>query len=257
MKHWLRGWLFLSLFGILAASCSQKSDPAPAATPTTGTITGTVSPARAITQVTARTTGGLTFIATPDASTGAFTTPALAAGQYTLSFTMAPGYKSVADKTITVTAGQTASAGTVQAASDGTIKSGTMTWTVNGQTYTATALTGRVDRSVNRSFTVTGSVTNGNQVDELYLGLGTTFYGAGSYGYNTPYNSAAYRRIVGGLPTFDYNTSSSSIGTLVVTQYDEATGTLAGTFGFVAPVNSAGAGPSSATITNGSFTIRF
>lgn len=255
MNYLLRCWLLLSVFGMLAAACSQKSDPAPTTTPTTGTITGTVSPAQAVTQVTAKTAGGLTFTATPDASTGAFTTPALAAGQYTLSFTMAPGYAAVAAKTITVTAGQAASAGTVQATSDGTIRSGTITWTVNGQTYTTTALTGKVDRSVNRTFYVTGKVTNGNQVDELNLGLGTTFYGAGSYGYNTPYNNASYRRVVGGLPTLDYATDTSSNGTLVVTQYDEAAGTMAGTFGFVANAKSAGTG--TATVTNGSFSIRF
>ena len=257
MIHLVRYFFSLLLLSSLVAACGQKSDPAPVATPTTGTITGTVSPARAVTQVTAKTAGGLTFTATPDASTGAFTTPALAAGQYTLSFTMAPGYLKIADKMITVTAGQAASAGIVQATSDGTIKSGTITWTVNGQTYTTTALTGKVDRSVNRTFYVTGTVTSGNQVDELNLALSTTFSGASSYDYKTYYNSAGYRRVVGGLPTLDYRTSTNSTGTLVVTQYDEAAGTMTGTFGFVAPANGAGTGPSSATISNGSFSIQF
>ena len=257
MKHLLRCLFSLLLLSLLATACSQKSDPSPA--PTTGIITGTVNPAAAITQVTAKNAGGLTFTATPDAKTGVFTTAALAAGQYTLSFTMATGYYPVADKTITVTAGQTASAGTVQATSDGTIKSGTMTWTVNGQTYSTTNLSGIAEAAVNKTLAVTGKSTSGTQVDQVYLQLGTVFNGVGTYPLQSGYYEGHYVRIVGGITAFDYSTGNiigTTGGSLTVTQFDAATGTAAGTFAFTGG-NLSGSTVTRATITNGSFSIRF
>jgi len=254
ITHYLFTLLLLSLF---ATACSQKSDPSPA--PTTGTITGTVKPAGAISQVTAKDAGGLTFTATPDAQTGVFTTGALAAGQYTLSFTMATGFLPVTNKTITVTAGQTVSAGTVQATSDGTIKGGTMTWTVNGQTYTTTDLSGLADATVNKSLAVTGKSTTGTQVDRIYLQLGTVFYGAGTYPLQSGYYEGHYIRTVGGITSFDYTTAnigSTTAGSLIVTQFDAAAGTAAGTFAFTGG-NLSGNTVTQATITNGSFSIRF
>ena len=259
MIHLVRYFFSLLLLSLLVTACGQKADPTPVATPTTGTITGTVSPARAVTQVTAKTAGGLTFIATPDASTGVFTTPALAAGQYTLSFTMAPGYLAIADKTITVTAGQAAAAGTVQATSDGTIKSGTMTWTVNGQTYNTTNLSGIADATVNKTLAVTGKSTSGAQVDQVYLQLGTVFNGVGTYPLQSGYYEGHYIRTTGGITSFDYNTAnigSTAAGSLIVTQFDAATGTAAGTFAFTGG-NLSGSTVTQATVTNGSFSIRF
>lgn len=257
MKHLVRYLFSLLLLSLFATACSQKSDPSPA--PTTGTITGTVNPAGAITQVTAKDAGGLTFMATPDAKTGVFTTAALAAGQYTLSFTMATGYFPVADKTITVTAGQTASAGTVQASSDGTIKSGTMTWTVNGQTYNTTNLSGVADVTVNKTLAVTGKSTSGTQVDQVYLQLGTVFYGVGTYPLQSGYYEGHYIRTVGGITSFDYSTANirnTTTGSLIVTQFDAATGTAAGTFAFTGG-HFNGSTVTQATVTNGSFSIQF
>lgn len=261
MKHFLRCCLLLLVVGLLAAACSQKSDPSPTpVAPTTGFVTGTISPAGAVTQVTAKDAGGLTFIATPDAKTGVFTTAALTAGQYTLSFTMAPGYLSIANKTITVTAGQTVSAGTVQATSDGTIKSGTMTWTANGQTYTTTDLSGMADAAKNKTLYVVGKSTSGTQVDQIQLQLGTVFYGAGTYPLQSGYYEGRYLRTVAGITTFSYTTAnisnSTTQGSLIVTQYDASAGTAAGTFAFTGG-NLSGSTVTTATVTNGSFSIRF
>jgi hypothetical protein len=261
MKHLIRYCLLLFVVGLLAASCSQKSDPGPtpAILPATGNITGTISPAGAITQVTAKDAGGLTFIATPDAKTGVFTHSTLATGQYTLSFTMATGYQPVAAKTITVTAGQTVSAGTVQATSDGSIKGGTMTWTVDGKTYSTTDLSGVADATTTKTLYVVGKSASGTQVDQIQLRLGTVFYGVDTYPLQSGYYEGRYVRTVGGVTTLDYNTAnvrSTTQGSLIVTQFDAVAGTAAGTFAFTG-ANLSNNTTTQTTVTNGSFSIRF
>ena len=117
----LRSGLLLALLSLplltATVSCSKKEDatPAPAA-PTTGGLTGTVSPADALTAVTATDGGGLTFVARPAAGTGVFSLADLTPGSYTLSFTPASGYDVPARRTVTVVAGQIAQAGVVAVA---------------------------------------------------------------------------------------------------------------------------------------------
>ena len=255
MKHLLS---FAALLALLATSpllsgCSKKDDPAA----TTGTMSGTVAPVGSIAQVTAKTSAGISGTAAPDATSGAFSFASLAPGSYTLSFTTATGYKSVADRTVSIVAGQNTAIGTVQATSDGSVKSGTMSWTVNSQTYTTTAVTGLIDTKTSGSFGLTGRATAGTQVDEL--GFSTTYSFTGSTGTyslsNNPYSGATYQRINNGVTAFGYscnNNTAGSNGNFIVTQYDATAGTAAGTFGFV------GAGSSgTATVSNGTFSIRF
>lgn len=107
----LRYFLTAGLLVLGAASCSKKEEPTPPA-PTTGTIEGTVSPANALTGVTATNTGGLTFPTVPAAS-GAFTIANLSPGTYTLTFDARTGFLTPATRSVVVVAGQSAAAGTV------------------------------------------------------------------------------------------------------------------------------------------------
>lgn len=263
MPQLLRSWAYLALLGFplitATISCSKSnSDPMPATpTATTGGTEGTVSPAGSVATVTATNAGGVTFLATPNATTGAFSLANLAAGTYTLSFTPATGYVAPTNRTITIVAGQTAAAGTVTVASDGTIKSGTVTWTVGGTTYSTTTVSGLVDPTVNRTFSFSARATTGSVIDELGAGMGTTFSGGtGTFTLgNSPYQNATYLRTSGGLVTGQYYTNTgNTAGTFVITSYSAATGTIVGTFGFVAnSSNSAG----SISVTNGTFNLRF
>lgn len=115
MKQFFHFCLLLALAGaapLTFSSCSKSKTEDP--DPTTGSIKGTVSPVGAITKVMALDSGGLTFITTPDASTGAFTLEKLAPGSYILNFTAAPGYATPYSRTINVLLGQTANAGTIE-----------------------------------------------------------------------------------------------------------------------------------------------
>ncbi len=99
------------------ASCSKKEEPAPAPAPTTGGIEGTISPATAVTTVTATNTGNVTFLQTPAAS-GAFTFANLLPGSYTLTCTPKAGFLAPDVRYVTVVAGQVAPAGTIAVAAE-------------------------------------------------------------------------------------------------------------------------------------------
>ena len=241
--------------GQTASAGTVVVSPAP---PTTGTLTGTISPAGAVTLV--RVTNGSTgavLTVVPSAGTGAFSVANLLPGTYTLDFTPAGGYDAPASRTIAVTAGAAAAVGTVLVALDSTIKSGTMTWTVNGATYSTTVVSGRVDA---RSFTVRGASTTGNAADEVYFNLenpgGTSLGGPGTYSLTRiMYTNAYYARTVGGIPTLrfevDYNRGT---GTVVVNTDDPVARIVSGTFGFQ---GFAPNGVNTANITNGTFSIRY
>ena len=108
-----------------AAACSKKETPAPA--PTTGAIEGTITPANALTSVTATNVGGLTFPAVPTAA-GVFTVPNLVPGTYTLTFDARMGFLTPTSRSVVVIAGQTATAGTVIVAPE---PPGSITGTIN------------------------------------------------------------------------------------------------------------------------------
>lgn len=114
MTHPLRFWVLLLGFGVsaltAATSCSKKEDAAP----TTGSITGTVTPSTAVTLVTATDASNQATSATPNDDSGAFSIANLKAGTYTVTFATAPGYLSVRDRSVSVAAGQTNSLGAIQ-----------------------------------------------------------------------------------------------------------------------------------------------
>ena len=107
-----RNFLAAGLLILSAAACSKKEEPTPAPAPTTGSIEGTISPANALTSVTATNVGGLTFPSVPAAS-GVFTVANLSPGTYLLTFAARTGFLTPASRSVAVVAGQTAPAGTV------------------------------------------------------------------------------------------------------------------------------------------------
>jgi hypothetical protein len=321
-------------------SCSKKEDATPAA-PTTGSIEGTITPANSVATVTATNVGGLTFLATPNTTSGVFTVPNLAPGAYVLTFSPRTGFQAATARTISVAAGSTAQAGTVvvapiptgnitgsiyptdaatrveatsaagvtvSAVPDATtgafsfpnlelgtyavhfvvatgflqepdqsatltlttttvalgttnirgngVPRGTMSWTVNGTTFTATAFTGSI--SPGNQFVVEGTSTNGNVSDKLSI----TLYGSGSTGTYplgvTPYFSARYTHLVNGIVTATYTTptSNAQAGIVNIATYDRYLGSTTGTFGFIG-VYPTPTATTTATITNGSFSLRF
>ncbi|HYE78220.1 MAG TPA: carboxypeptidase-like regulatory domain-containing protein [bacterium] len=178
----LSGSLFYLLFGLLllaAPACKKdKDDPAPVTPPSTGSLTGTISPPGSITTVTATSASGETFHATPDPTTGVFTIPNLPVGTYTVSFTPASGFAAPPSQTITINARATASMGSVAAHyPSGTIR-GTMTWKANGVSYTTDRITGSIVGN-GQIINVAGVIINGPHLDEMNVQI--THHGPGSY----------------------------------------------------------------------------
>jgi len=255
MTSSLRSW---GLVPLLAASvltttvsCSKKNDD-PVATATTGKVEGTISPAGAVSTVTATNAGGLTFLDAPNPTTGTFSLADLAPGVYTLSFTPATGYVTPATRSITVVGGQTATAGTVVAASDGSIRSGTVSWTTDGTAYSTTAVTGQVDAD-NHTFYFSCAST-GTVRDQLDLALSRSFFGPGTYSLGGTYESGKLLRTTGGITTGTYYAGRS--GTLVISSYSMANGTISGTFGFVG-ADATTYPLQTVAVTNGTFSLRF
>ncbi|GAA3950748.1 hypothetical protein [Hymenobacter algoricola] len=257
MTYVIRTWGLLALIvlaGLFATtSCHKtKDDPTPTG-PITGAIEGSISPAGAIATVTATSPGGLTFLATPNAATGAFSLPNLAPDSYTLSFTAAAGYLEPATRKISVLAGPATVAGTVVATSDGRIKSGTMSWIADGVSYSTTVLSGQVDGAAS-TLSLTGEAVSGAKRDQLSLTLYRSFGGNGTYQLGGTYEIGQLRRLDGGIQTGKFVADGS--GTLIITSYSVANGTISGSFGF-AGTDVVAYPARYVTVTNGTFTVRF
>ncbi|RTQ51438.1 hypothetical protein EJV47_06440 [Hymenobacter gummosus] len=192
----------------------------------------------------------------PDAATGAFGLPSLAPGTYSLSFTPASGYRQPASRSISIVAGATTDAGTVTVASDGSIKGGSVSWTVNGVTHTGVVPTGSVDVA-RGDFTFLALAT---QTEQLRVDIVTTFRGVGTYNLNIPFAStvrttADYVRTTGGTTSIYGNTPTAGSGSITVTAFDANAGTAAGTFSFtLVGLNNT---PGSVNVTDGRFSLRF
>lgn len=257
MLHVTRRAYRLVLFSLLLftglTGCQDK-DPKPS----TGTISGTVSPRGSVTTVQAIDAGGLTFPVTPSATDGAFSITDLQPGAYILRTTPATGYLPPNDRQINVEAGQKANAGTIVVTSDGSFKGGTISWTVGGTTYSVTNPQGGVDL-YNRMFDVSAISTTGNATDQLNIGLGSNFTGAGDYTVgNSVYTSAMYeRRVNGQLTGFYRSNTATNSGMVRVSAFDAAAGTMSGTFNLVIPADPSTGTTGSVTLANGTFSIRF
>lgn len=260
-----RSWLLLGLLGLplltATVSCSKKEDATPVAT--TGAVEGNITPAGSLTTVTATNGNGLTFLATPNASTGAFALTGLAPGRYNITFTPASGFGTPAPRAIDIVAGQTTAAGTVLVQGDGTPR-GTVSWTADGITYTAPITGGFLD---NQNFRLQATGSNAATSGTITFDFRTSIATTGTYvmaDYMTAYPKfATYAKQANGQ-TINYSTMSaysgttgySGSGSLVVTYYDANTRALRGTFDFTA-ANSYLGSISYQTISNGTFSFSF
>ena len=264
----LRSWLLLGLLSLplltATVSCSKKEDATPVAT--TGAVEGNITPAGSLTTVTATNGNGITFLATPNANTGAFALTGLAPGRYNLTFTPASGFGTPAPRAVDVVAGQTAPAGTVLVQGDGTPR-GTITWTVDGTAYTSTTLSGVV-RAQGSTTEIVASATAGNVQHEVSFYFSDYISGLGTYDLyaNGPgYNSGGYSKTTGGVTvrygTYLYQTGPSSgyagRGTFTVTGYNATARTMSGTFAFTAINTDDPNNVTTATIANGSFNFSY
>lgn len=204
-------WLLTLALPLALAACSKTAEPTPAPAPTTGALEGTVSPAGAVTTVTATAPGGLTFPATPNATTGVFSLANLAPGSYSLSFAPATGYVAPAVRTVAVVAGQTAAVGTVAVVA---ITTGSIEGTISPAnailTVTATGAGGLTFSATPNASTGTFSFAN------LAFGPYTLTFAPQS-GYLVP--NARTITVTAG--------NTSSTGTVVVAPVPQ--GTIAGT----------------------------
>jgi hypothetical protein len=236
----LRFGLVLALAGSLPVaavltSCSsdKKEDPAP----TTGSLAGTISPAGSITKVTATDAGGLTFTTTPEAS-GAFAIADLKPGEYELSFTTATGYLAPGNRSITIVAGQKAAAGTVDVESDGSIRSGTVSWKRDGVAYSTTGVQGSYVPMFagdnNNTLTLQATSTTGSNQDFLEIRIDyLTSLTPGTYQLRRTtgpggVSQAYYMVSVGGAPS----SYAVTTGSFTITTFDASTRVLTGTFTF-------------------------
>ncbi|MDO7875947.1 hypothetical protein Q5H93_14480 [Hymenobacter sp. ASUV-10] len=258
MSFLYRIGLLLALAGgplLTISSCSsdKKEDPQP----TTGSLAGTVNPAGSLSKVTATDAGGLTFVATPEAS-GAFTIADLKPGVYILSFTPATGYLQPGTRSITIVAGQKAAAGTVEVESDGSIRSGTVSWNRDGVAYSTTTVQGSYApqfAGANTLMLLAKAATGGtqNQVDIRI-----------DYLTSLAPNTYQLRRTTGpgGVSEGFYTTSGASAtsfyvvdtGSLTITSFDATTRVLSGTFAFTADGFNNTTGTTS--ISNGTFRVQ-
>ncbi|WP_460611376.1 hypothetical protein [Hymenobacter terrigena] len=193
MMHPLR-FLLMLLAGCLLflTACSKKEDPA---APAPGGISGQVTPANAVTTVTAAGPGGTSATAAVT-TTGTFQFTGLAAGSYVLSFAPAATYIAPAPATAVVTAGATTQVPAVAVQQTSGSLSGTIAPAGAVTLVTVTEATTRF--SATATPTSTGafsfpSLPPGNYYVEFnatYLGGITTFAFLAYYPPNTLANVA-------------------------------------------------------------------
>ena len=240
MRFLSRAGLWLALLAapaaVITSGCTSEKEEDPQPTPTTGSLSGTVSPAGALSKVTATDAGGLTFVATPDAA-GAFSIKDLQPGSYTLTFAPATGYTAPADRSITIVAGQNVGAGTVSVDSDGSIRSGTVTWTVDGTNYSTTNVLGSLTANSfgGTALSFGATATMGNIAYEVEVDISGMLLAPGTYRLQRAtgpgFNTASYEVVTNGIPGAYYGVD---VGTFTIVSYDATGRILTGTFSYKA-----------------------
>ena len=262
--------LCVATAGSLAlGSCSKKEDAAPVTPPAAspGTIDGSISPAGAITTVTATSAGGQATTTTPNASTGAYSVPGLAAGTYSLSFAPAAGYAAPAARTgLGVTAGQSTAAGTTVVSR--TTSGGTFTWTEGGSVKTATVQNHILQVTVPGTYSLILNATvsagaGGTDRDQITLNV-QNIQTAGTYTFGiigvSQAATALFLRARGSGPDPIWGIGPGiggglGSGSITFTSFNPTARTAAGTFSFVGgPVSNTGT-VNTVTVTNGSFNV--
>lgn len=239
---------------LVHSACGDKASD-PQAQTQTATLSGQVSPAGSVTNVTATNASGKTSTTAP-ATTGAYSFSAMAVGAYTLSFTPATGYTAPASVAVTLgTSGTTVPTTTL------TTTRAAASFQVDATAVTAAYVFSQTmvdDRFL--TFTVSPGGAPGPTVTINMAGLVPV---VGSYpldnnDYHASYLGADYTAYY----SAKFGTGSATSGTLTITSVDPAQRRFAGTFAFLgtdatssAPSGQLPAGtPLTRTITKGIFT---
>ena len=234
---------------LLTSSCGDKASDPQAAAAQTATLSGQITPAGAVTTVTATDASGKATTATPN-STGAYSFPGLTLGTYTLAFTAATGYATPASQSVTLAAG-----GTTAAATTATVARSTASFTAGGTPVTATYIFSQTlagDRFL--TFTVSPGGAPGPTLGIDMAGLvpivGTYSLTGSAYGYSADYMGADYQSYYS-----DGNTPTGAVksGTLVITSVNPTLRRFSGTFAFFGYGTTNSGAYVSKDITNGVF----
>ena len=233
---------------LVTASCGSKKDD-PQAQTQTAVLSGQVTPAAAVTTVTATDASGKTATATVT-STGAYAFAAMQPGTYTLAFTPAAGYAAPAAATVTLAAG-----GTTAPAITAALAVASATYTVDGTPMTANYIFSQGSGNSNlRVLTFTANPGGAPPTISVFLdGLLPT---VGSRSLTTNANNARYM-----APNFELYLSDGGAalglpmsGTFTIVSVSTSPRVFSGTFSFVGTAGSSSASPVTRTITNGVFT---
>ncbi|MDQ2771845.1 MAG: hypothetical protein M3Y54_15255 [Bacteroidota bacterium] len=233
---------------LLTSSCNKASDPQ-ATSAQTATLSGQITPASAVTTVTATDASGKATTATPG-STGAYSFPGLALGAYTLTFTAAAGYATPASQAVTLAAG-----GTTAAATTATVAPASASFTAGSTAVTATYIFSQTlagDRFL--TFTVSPGGAPGPTLGIDLAGLtpivGSYSLTGSAYGYSAYYMGADYQTYYS-----DGNSPTGTVksGTLVITGVNPTLRRFSGTFTFVGYGTTNSGAYVSKPVTNGVF----
>lgn len=233
-----------------AASCGSKSND-PQAQVQTAVLSGQVSPAGALTAVTATDASGQTYTATLT-STGAYSFAALKVGTYTLTYTPAAGYAAPAPATVALVAG-----GTTAPAITVVLAGPSATYVVDGTPMTATYIFSQGISNNGRMLTFTANPGGAPPTVTIFLDtflptVGTRSLTATGSGNNGRYTGLDYVLYLSDLTPAS---GAALSGTFTITAVSTSPRVFSGTFSFVGYTSSPTATvPVSRNITNGVFT---
>jgi hypothetical protein len=256
-------YLLLLLSALLSSACASDGEEAPQPV-ITSAISGLVSPAGAAVRVTAVGSDGHSYSATPD-SAGRYTIGGLPPGTYQVSASPLGRFRVRQPVQATLTTnGFPVKADSLVLTLRSRIISGTMTWTTDGQTYTATKVTGSTDELLAQRLALTGTtapVVYPQTYPEVQLQLLAAYRGLGTYPLSGSPGLAHYH-LFGFYPPSSHALLAEYYslpmgGTLTITSYDTTQGLLSGSFGFEARTSDLPSGPQTVRVTNGSFDVRF
>jgi hypothetical protein len=237
--------LCLFLFGSILVSCKKdKDDPKP----TTGSIRATAIPAGAATNM--RLTRDNTTIEIAPNSSGIFQADNLQAGNYSVTFTPAVGFQGPQASNVSVTAGSTNDLGTVAFVQPGSPFIGTMSATVNGNTWNSALHGGTVDGS-GMGLTISGAAVSLTGTSETIMLNLPNITGLGTY--SAPFDASAVYMVASITGTPQTWVSGSNC-TITITNIDQVEQKISGTFSFTASPAPGSSASGNKTVTNGTFT---
>lgn len=233
------------------ASCSSKNDD-PQAQVQTAVLSGQVTPAVAVTAVTATDASGGTTTATLT-STGSYSFAAMKVGTYTLTYTPAAGYAAPAPATVALAAG-----GTTAPAITVVLAAASATYTVDGTPMTAAYIFSQGTAGTNnRMLTFTANPGAAPPTVTIFLDTFLPTVGTRTLTANGSGNNGRYMGLDYMLYLSDLTPASGAAlsGTFTITSVSTSPRVFSGTFSFVGYTGSpTPTAPISRTITNGVFT---